>query len=137
MPNVKICVITNEDDAFAACDAGADALGFVFAIEAKARGRYIDPDAACRIVQKLPPFICTVAVCVNDPLPRLIDYLSFVDRVQLCGEEQPEDYQAIAAKAIKVFHAGPDFDIEKAKAHPAAALRFAVRSRSKASNRSQ
>jgi hypothetical protein len=51
---IKICGITNAEDALAACDAGADALGFVLAPEAKKRNRYIDPDAAAAIITKLP-----------------------------------------------------------------------------------
>jgi len=101
---VKICGITNLDDALAACDAGADALGFVFASEAKARSRYIDPDQARRICDQLPPFVSTVAVCVNDPVERLIEYLDFLDWVQLCGEETFEEYSAVGPRAIKVFY---------------------------------
>ncbi|PCJ52729.1 MAG: N-(5'-phosphoribosyl)anthranilate isomerase, partial [Candidatus Hydrogenedentota bacterium] len=51
---VKICGITNLEDALAACDAGVDALGFNFSEEAKKRNRYIEPDAARDIVSKLP-----------------------------------------------------------------------------------
>lgn len=104
MMKVKICGITNLDDALAACDAGADALGFVFAPEAKARNRYIDPEQARRICDQLPPFVSTVAVCVNDPVERLVEYLEFLDWVQLCGEETIEECAAVAPRAIKVFH---------------------------------
>lgn len=106
---VKICGITNLDDALAACEAGADALGFVFAPEAKARNRYIAPEEAQRICHALPPFIQKVAVCVNEPVDHLMQYLHFVNFVQLCGEESVIDCQFVARRAIKVFHAGPDF----------------------------
>jgi phosphoribosylanthranilate isomerase len=104
---VKICGITNLDDALAACDAGADALGFVFAPEAKARNRYVDPEQARRICDQLPPFVSTVAVCVNEPLDRLVEYLEFLDWVQLCGEETIKEYAAVAPRAIKVIHIPP------------------------------
>lgn len=113
MMRVKICGITNLDDALGACDAGADALGFVFAEEAKARQRFIDPEAAQGIIEKLPPFVTTVAVTVNDSLERLRDYLTFLDQVQLCGEEPEELCAELGDKAIKALHASIDFDPAK------------------------
>lgn len=107
---VKICGITNIEDALAACDAGADALGFVLAPEAKKRNRYISFDAAREIIGELPPFVSTVAVCVNDPINRLAQYLSVFDYVQLHGEESPGDVP-MKHVAIKSFQAGPDFSI--------------------------
>ncbi len=118
MVRVKICGITNLDDALAACDAGADALGFVFAEEAKKRGRYIDPDKAARIIEALPPFVAAVAVCVNDPPERLLEYLEIVDWVQLQGEESVADCETVARRAIKVFAAGDDFDPASMLAYP-------------------
>lgn len=116
---VKICGITNIDDALAACDAGADALGFVFAPEAKARGRYIDPCAAREIREKLPPFVTTVGVCVEESLAVLQQYLEFLDCVQLCGDEAPELCAALGHRAIKAFGAGPEFE-------PASMLAFSA-----------
>ena len=81
MIRVKICGITNLNDARAACEAGADALGFVFALEAKKNNRYIAPEEARQIIHELPPWVTTVAVCVNEPVDRLAEYLAFVDRV--------------------------------------------------------
>ena len=121
MTQVKICGITNLRDARAACEAGADALGFVFAPEAKKRNRYLVPEDARRIIADLPPFVTTVAVCVNEPVERLLEYLAFVDRVQLHGEETPETCQTIGARAIKAFRAGPDFDPETMLAYPTGA----------------
>jgi len=118
---VKICGITNIEDALAACEAGADALGFVFAPEAKARNRYVSPEQAREIVRQLPPFVSTVAVCVNDPPARLREYLGFVDYVQLCGEESIEDCAAVGDRVIKAFRADADFDPAGMAAYPAAA----------------
>lgn len=119
---VKICGITNIEDALAACEAGADALGFVFAAEAKARGRYIEPEAARAIIDKLPPFVTTVAVCVNEPAERLLEYLEFCDRVQLCGEEQPDVVCHVPrGRVIKVLRAGPDLDVSVVSPFPASA----------------
>lgn len=121
MIKVKICGITNADDAHAACEAGADALGFVFAGEARRRNRYIEPERAAAIIAQLPPFVTTVAVCVNAPLRELEEYLAFVDFVQLCGEEKPCEYRPVANRAVKVFHVGPGFTPDALAAHPARA----------------
>jgi phosphoribosylanthranilate isomerase len=106
---VKICGITNIEDALAACEAGADALGFVFAPEGAARNRYIAPEAARSIIEALPPFVTTVAVCVNEPPEKLRAYLAFADYVQLCGDEPLEDCIPLADRAIKAFRAGESF----------------------------
>jgi phosphoribosylanthranilate isomerase len=118
---VKICGITNLADALAACDAGADALGFNFAEESKAKQRYIAPQAAAEIICKLPPFVTTVAVTVNDSLEQLREYLDVVDLVQLHGEEPPELCAAIAMRAIKVFRVGPNFRPEEMLYYPSVA----------------
>ena len=109
LPKVKICGITSLEDALAACEAGADALGFNFAEEAKRSGRFIDPGAARAIVAQLPPFVLVTAVCVNDPAERLREYLTFCDRVQLHGEESADLCAEFGHRAIKVFRAGPGY----------------------------
>jgi phosphoribosylanthranilate isomerase len=89
MVRVKICGITNIEDALAAVEFGADALGFVFY---KGSPRYIPPDGARGIIQRLPPFITTVGVFVDenpDEVERVLRYAS-IDVAQLHGHEPPE-----------------------------------------------
>jgi len=110
MTRVKICGITNLDDAIAACHAGADALGFNFSDEAKRKGRYIDPRDAESICKSLPPFVTKVAVAINPRPEQVAEWLPFMDCVQLHGDETVDFCRQISAKLIKVFHAGPEFD---------------------------
>jgi phosphoribosylanthranilate isomerase len=60
---VKICGITNREDALAAAEAGASAIGLNFYRESP---RYISPTGACMIAAKLPPAIWKVGIFVNE-----------------------------------------------------------------------
>jgi len=86
---IKICGITRLEDAKAALAAGANALGFMFYIPSK---RYVEPAAARRIIDELPPGIARVGVFVNAPESevRSVIAASGIDTVQLHGEESPE-----------------------------------------------
>jgi phosphoribosylanthranilate isomerase len=119
---VKVCGITNVEDALAAVDAGADALGFILAPEARARNRYLDIEEAISITIDLPPFVATVAVTVNmggDDLDELTDLFSLV---QLSGNEPEFMYADVRHRVIKVFHVGPDFSLDEVRDCPARAL---------------
>jgi len=69
---VKICGITNLDDALAAVEAGADALGFNFYRESP---RFVKSDVVKRIVAKLPPFVLPVGVFVNEDVKIVRDWM--------------------------------------------------------------
>lgn len=102
MVKVKICGITSLEDARAAVDAGADALGFVFYDKSP---RNINPDVAARIIAKLPPFVQTVGLFVNEEPEKVnwtADYCG-IDVVQLHGDETPEECLEINRRVIKAF----------------------------------
>ncbi len=102
MVKVKICGITNLDDAQAAVEYGADALGFVFTPSP----RQVTAEVVREIVEKLPPFICKVGVFVNSTKSLLTKTMSLcnLDLAQLHGDEGPEYCAALFPKVVKVFH---------------------------------
>jgi phosphoribosylanthranilate isomerase len=105
---VKICGITNLQDAEAAVAAGADALGFILYEKSK---RFISIEDAIRIVEQLPPFVQTVAVTVN--AVKEFTNLGWRKQLknfgvaQLHGEESPGHAKAVGKylPVIKVFPA--------------------------------
>ena len=92
---VKICGITNPQDAEAAIEAGADALGFNGFAGSK---RYLDLQAASAWMTGLPPFVTRVAVLVNPAAEeaRAVLALPGIDRLQFHGDETPEFCQEFA-----------------------------------------
>ena len=112
MTLVKICGITNLDDALAAVAAGADALGFNFY---KPSPRYITPQNAREIIEQLPDSVLTVGVFVNEESPdavRNIANEATIRALQLHGDESPEYCHELAADyyVIKTFAVSNSFD---------------------------
>jgi phosphoribosylanthranilate isomerase len=103
---VKICGITNESDARAAIEAGADALGFNLVPRSK---RYIDIERAGNWIDKLSRDICKVAVMADPNWEDAcrIGHLVFVDALQLHGIESPEFCRRLADTGIPFAKAVP------------------------------
>ncbi len=104
IPKVKICGITNYDDAAAAMDLGADLLGFNFYSKSP---RYVTATRAAQIINKLPAFIDIAGVFVNSTLEETREIASQcqLDWVQLHGDENPEYCRWLAYDSAKTMKA--------------------------------
>ncbi len=101
MVKVKICGITNIEDANTAAELGVDVLGFIFAPSP----RKIEPKKARDIIRTIPPFVKTVGVFVNEDPSLIKKLISFcgLDMVQLHGDESPDICQDLMPRSIKSF----------------------------------
>src|SRR4051812_19959602 len=99
---VKICGLTRREDAQAAVDCGAGALGFVFW---PGSPRVIDPERARAIVRTLPPFVTPVGVFVNQPADYVNQVAAFVGLgvVQLHGDESVDYAVTITRPVLKAL----------------------------------
>lgn len=107
---VKICGITNLNDALQASEAGADALGFVFY---EPSPRYVSPQVANEIVSKLPPFITPVALFVNATNELIESVISGNSRwtLQFHGDELPSACEFWQRPYFKAIRMKPDVDL--------------------------
>ena len=92
---IKICGMTRLEDALCAVEAGVDALGFIFYAKSS---RAIDPEAAQRIIAKLPPFVDTVGVFVDEEISRVAAIIKQcrLGYAQLHGAESSVDCRYLA-----------------------------------------
>jgi phosphoribosylanthranilate isomerase len=114
MLRIKICGITNLDDAMAAIEYGADALGFVFYSRSP---RSIKPDKAREIISLLPPFITTVGVFVDEEVSETNGIANYtgIDIIQLHGSEPPEYCESLDKRVIKAIRVKELTDLEPLK----------------------
>ncbi|HLF18037.1 MAG TPA: phosphoribosylanthranilate isomerase [Candidatus Omnitrophota bacterium] len=111
MVRVKICGITNKENALQAAYAGAWALGFVFYNKS---GRYISPSKARKIIEALPPFVVPVGVFVNAKEGAIKDICEFtrIHTLQFHGEEDAIYCKRFKEyKIIKAFRIGERFNL--------------------------
>ncbi len=115
MTKVKICGITNLEDALLSAKFGADALGFNFYENSP---RYIAPEKAREIIKELPTHVLKVGVFVNESLNEIVEISATVklNAIQLHGEETPEFARELKAKTnleiIKAFRVSPEYKPE-------------------------
>lgn len=127
MTLVKICGITNLEDALCAVEAGAGALGFNFYPPSP---RYIDAENARKIIEKLPKRVLTVGIFVNEELERLksIATGAGVAALQLHGDESAEYCAELRDwYVIKAFSVGEEFDASVVVGYPVKAVMIDAR----------
>ncbi|WP_122422612.1 phosphoribosylanthranilate isomerase [Pseudomonas viridiflava] len=108
----KICGITRIEDALAAVEAGADAIGLVFYAKSP---RAVSVQQARAIIAALPPFITTVGLFVNASRCELNETLDAValDMLQFHGDETPEECDGYHRPYIKALRVKAGDDIEQ------------------------
>lgn len=107
---IKICGITREQDLDAAVSAGADALGFVFYAPS---ARNISVERAARLVARVPAFVKTVGLFVNEPSDAVAAVLQDVplDVLQFHGDENADYCAAFRRPWIKAARVKPGLDL--------------------------
>jgi phosphoribosylanthranilate isomerase len=123
MTFIKICGITNIDDALAAVAAGTDALGFNFY---KPSARYITPERAREIIEQLPSSVLAVGVFVNEESTQTVTRIaaeSGVKALQLHGDESPSYCRELADRyVIKTLSVSSEFDVQMVKDYEVEAI---------------
>src|ERR1700741_1066298 len=102
MTKVKICGLTNLEDALLAAEAGADVLGFVLFSRSP---RCVKPAAVQEIIRQPPPYVTTVGVFANIGAKEIMDVMRLcgLDLAQLQGDEPPSVCKRLGPKAVKAI----------------------------------
>ncbi|MCZ6703852.1 MAG: phosphoribosylanthranilate isomerase [Ignavibacteria bacterium] len=106
---IKICGITNTEDALLSESLGTDAIGFIFYEKGK---RYVTPETVRDITNVLSPFTIKVGVFVDESseIINAISKLAGINVVQLHGNEKQDIINSISLPVIKVFRVDNNFD---------------------------
>lgn len=114
---VKICGITNLEDALVAAEAGADALGFMFH---EPSPRAVSLETAARICRKLPQHIVRVGVFVDAPETQVVRAIAgcSLNLLQFHGNETPEYCQQFPAMTMKAFRVRDASSLHKLTEYP-------------------
>jgi phosphoribosylanthranilate isomerase len=125
---VKICGITNLEDARLAVEAGADALGFIFV---EGTPRFVTPAQVAPIVRALPPFVTPVGVFWNHPAGHVkaVAESCRLGALQFHGDESPEDVAGYALPVIKTIKVGGAADLDPMPRYAVAAFLLDSRER--------
>jgi phosphoribosylanthranilate isomerase len=120
MVRIKICGITNVEDALSAIHFGADAIGFVFHQKSP---RAVDPETAGTIISEIPPLVTTVGVFVDEDKKRIEQIAGDIglDVVQLHGSEPPEAC-FMSLRVIKAIRVSELSDLESLKSYKVSAF---------------
>lgn len=119
MIRVKICGITSREDARAAVEAGADAIGFIFV---EGTPRWIEPEAAADIAREVGPFIATVGVFMDKTVEEIqrIVAVCGLSLAQLHGNEPPELCRQLRLPFVKSIRVQSEDDLATLSNYPQA-----------------
>lgn len=118
MTRIKICGLTREADVDAAVAAGADAIGFVFYPPSP---RYITPQRAAELAQRIPPFVDIVGLFVNESPETVAAACAAVplNVLQFHGDEAADYCRQFARPYLRAARVRPGFDlVEFARSFP-------------------
>jgi phosphoribosylanthranilate isomerase len=123
MTRIKICGVTEVEDARDAVLLGADAIGLIFH---RGSPRSIEPGRAAKIIETLPPFVTVAGVFANYPDPHNLEDFAVslgLHAVQLHGNETPDYCSVIQrVKVIKAFRVNETFRVDSLRAYGSGAF---------------
>jgi len=114
---VKICGITNVEDALVAVEAGADALGFIFYEQSP---RFVTTETAASIAQEISRPVARVGVFVNAPVETVLEAMSrcHLSLLQFHGDETPEFCLQFGLMSMKAFRVRDESVLAELKRFP-------------------
>ena len=129
MIKVKICGITNAEDAALCVDAGADALGFIFV---EGTPRVVTPETAASIIRTLPPFVAPVGIFWDHPAGHVkaVAEACGLRALQFHGDESPEYVRQFSLPVIKTIKLPPASTIEGLREYRIGEMTWALQYRS-------